>query len=132
MPLNTDKVLGLVILVCREEELKVIVKETFLGTLMNLFFKAGPNNYAQAGLVERSDTEEVQKKKTKGVEVIIEHELKPEQREELAESVMVAVKDMGFTALTAHCIEQWAVKRRVVEVVRRFFEFQLEMEIAEV
>lgn len=47
MPVDTDEVLSLVVAVCREEEMNVVIKETFLGTLWNLFFKAGPNNYAR-------------------------------------------------------------------------------------
>nr|XP_027226956.1 uncharacterized protein LOC113818938 [Penaeus vannamei] len=129
MPVDTDEVLSLVVAVCREEEMNVVIKETFLGTLWNLFFKAGPNNYARAGLVERAESDNKPKDKTKRVEVIIEQDLEPAQREELAESVTVAVKDMGFKEMSAHCIEEWSVKRRIIEVVRRFFEFQLNMEI---
>ncbi|ROT66302.1 putative FK506-binding protein 15 [Penaeus vannamei] len=117
MPVDTDEVLSLVVAVCREEEMNVVIKETFLGTLWNLFFKAGPNNYARAGLVERAESDNKPKDKTKRVEVIIEQDLEPAQREELAESVTVAVKDMGFKEMSAHCIEEWSVKRRIIEVV---------------
>ncbi|XP_063615053.1 uncharacterized protein LOC134788131 isoform X3 [Penaeus indicus] len=129
MPVDTEGVISLVIAVCREEEMEVVIKETFLGTLWNLFFKAGPNNYARAGLVERAESDNKPEKKTKRVEVIIEQDLTPEQHEELADSVRVAVKDLGFTEISPQCIEQWSVKRRIIEVVRRFFEFQLNMEI---
>ncbi|XP_037791474.1 uncharacterized protein LOC119586820 [Penaeus monodon] len=120
MPVDTEGVISFVIAVCREEDMKVVIKQ-------NIVFRAGPDNYARAALAKRSADRLEQK--TKSVEDIIKQELNPEQREELADSVREAVKDVGFMEISPNCIEVWSVKRRIIEVVRRFFEFQLNLEI---
>ncbi|XP_047487654.1 protein C19orf12 homolog isoform X1 [Penaeus chinensis] len=106
MPLNTAEALSLVSQICEEEKLRVAIKESMKGgfiaggTTMLGGLLGGPIGLAVGGTVGGLTAAYLSQGKFKSVASIISNDLTPMQREHLANSVRMFLRNRSIGDLT--------------------------------